>query len=330
MTDGMPPPVVATATAPGASPAAAPAGARGIGSSTGSIYDLGYRHYDGPRLGRRHALLALLTYTLRTTYGIGRGGRAKIIPFGLAAMGVVPAVIAVAILALARQAGEAAQMLAAASPLRYDSLYGAIAQIVFLFCAAQAPELLGKDQRYRVLSLYFSRALARSDYVIARVGGFAVAILLLVLTPQAIVFLGRILSAPDILAELGDNLPVLPAIIGQGLLTAGLLGAIAVTVSAFTPRRAYATAAIIAVIVVPPIIAQIAEQITRHDLARWTVLASAQDVLSATNAWMFDVQADSEPIRAAGLPPEAYLGTAVAAIVVLGAILLRRYQRIDA
>jgi ABC-2 type transport system permease protein len=298
--------------------------------STGSIYDLGYRHYDGPRLGRRHALVALMTYTIRTTYGIGRGGRAKIIPFGLAAMGIVPAIVAVAILALARQAGEAGQLLAEASPLRYDSLYGAIAQIVFLFCAAQAPELLGKDQRYHVLSLYFSRALARTDYVIARVGGFAIAVLILVLLPQAIVFVGRILSAPDIIAELGDNLPVLPAIIGQGLLTAGLLGAIAVTVSAFTPRRAYATAAIIAVIVIPPVIAQIAEQVARHDLARWTVLASAQDVLTATNAWMFDVRPDSDPVRAAALGPEVYFATAIGAMVVLGAILLRRYQRISA
>ena len=35
--------------------------------------------------------------------------------------------------------------------------------IVFLmlFCAAQAPELFGRDQRYRVLPLYFSRAITR-------------------------------------------------------------------------------------------------------------------------------------------------------------------------
>ena len=222
------------------------------------------------------------------------------------------------------------QLLEESSPLRYDSLYGAIAGIVFMFCAAQAPELLGKDQRHHVLSLYFSRALARSDYVIARVGGFAIAILLLILVPQAIVFVGRVLSAPDVVAELGDNLPVLPAIVVQGLLIAGLLGSIAVTVSAFTPRRAYATAAIIALILVPGIIAQLADELARRELARWTVLASAQDVLTATNAWLFDVRPDSDAVRAADLPPEVYLATALGAIVVLGAILLRRYQRISA
>jgi ABC-2 type transport system permease protein len=300
------------------------------GRPAGSIYDLGYRHYDGPRLGRRSAVMALIAYTLRTTYGIGRGGRAKIIPMGLAAMGIVPAVIAVGILVLARQAGDAGRLLEEASPLRYDSLYGAIAQLVFLFCAAQAPELLGRDQRYHVLSLYFSRALARTDYVVARVGGFTIAVLLLVLIPQAVVFLGRVLSAPDIVAEFVDNLGVLPAILGQGLLIAGLLGAIAVTISAFTPRRAYATAAIIAVVIVPPILAQLAFELTRPELARWVVLASAPDVLSATNAWMFDVFVDSDPVRAANLQPEVYLATAVGAIVVLGAILVRRFWRISA
>ena len=46
-----------------------------------------------------------------------------------------------------------------------------------LFCAAQAPELFGRDQRYGVLPLYFSRALTRSDYALAKVGGLFVALL---------------------------------------------------------------------------------------------------------------------------------------------------------
>ena len=49
---------------------------------------------------------------------------------------------------------------------------------LMLFCAAQAPELFGRDQRYGVLPLYFSRALTRSDYALAKVGGLFVALLL--------------------------------------------------------------------------------------------------------------------------------------------------------
>ena len=47
-----------------------------------------------------------------------------------------------------------------------------------LFCAAQGPELFGRDQRYGVLPLYFSRVLTRTDYALAKVGGLLVALLI--------------------------------------------------------------------------------------------------------------------------------------------------------
>ena len=40
----------------------------------GSIYDLGYRRYEGVRLGRGAAIRALAADSFRTTYGIGHGG----------------------------------------------------------------------------------------------------------------------------------------------------------------------------------------------------------------------------------------------------------------
>ena len=67
-------------TTPTTPPVGAPQSARGSG---GSIYDLGYQGYSGPRLGRRSAVLALFTQTFRSAFGIGRGGRAKIAPFTL-------------------------------------------------------------------------------------------------------------------------------------------------------------------------------------------------------------------------------------------------------
>ncbi|HLQ49004.1 MAG TPA: ABC transporter permease, partial [Candidatus Dormibacteraeota bacterium] len=48
----------------------------GPASPTGSIYDIGYRRYEGPRLGRAHAIRSLFFHSLRSTFGIGRGGRA--------------------------------------------------------------------------------------------------------------------------------------------------------------------------------------------------------------------------------------------------------------
>ena len=129
----------------------------------GSIYDLGYQRYDGPRLGRTAASIALLRNTFRSAFGIGRGGRAKIAPFTLAALAILPAILAVGIAAIALQAG-AGDVLEQASPVRYETYHGLTVTLLMLFCAAQAPELFGRDQRYGVLPLYFSRALTRTDY----------------------------------------------------------------------------------------------------------------------------------------------------------------------
>ena len=67
----------------------------GAGGSSSSIYDLGYQGYDGPRLGRPAVALGLLGQTLRAAYGIGRGGRAKIMPFLMLGLSVLPAILAV-------------------------------------------------------------------------------------------------------------------------------------------------------------------------------------------------------------------------------------------
>ena len=72
----------------------------------GSIYDLGYQGYEGPRLGRAAAIRALFWHTVRSCYGIGRGGRAKLAPLTFAGLSIIPAIVAVGIAALAAQAGE--------------------------------------------------------------------------------------------------------------------------------------------------------------------------------------------------------------------------------
>src|SRR4051812_7563372 len=95
---------------------ARPPGAPGA-SATGNIYDLGYRRYEGQRLGRRHAIRSLYLFSLRGTFGIGRSGRAKIAPFGLAFLALLPALVAVGIDAITAQAGGVGR--AIPSPVQY-------------------------------------------------------------------------------------------------------------------------------------------------------------------------------------------------------------------
>ena len=88
-------------------------------------------------------------------------------------------------------------MLEQGIPIRHDTYWSLTSTFVMLFCAAQAPELFGRDQRYGVLPLYFSRVLARVDYALARTGGLFIAILIVALVPHLILSIGAILGAAD-------------------------------------------------------------------------------------------------------------------------------------
>jgi ABC-2 type transport system ATP-binding protein len=268
------------------------------GSADGSIYDLGYRGYRGARLGRRHAVASLVKQSFRQSWGLGRPGRAKIIPIGLAVIATLPAVVALGVSALANQLGVA-EFAEAASPIRYETYYPLIGQVVFLFAAAQAPELLARDQRHRVLALYFSRAIRREDYALGKLMALGAAMLVLILVPQLLILVGRILLAADIPAAVGDEVPQLLPIVGQALITAWLLAALSLALAAFTPRRAYATAAIFAVVLVPTIAAATLSELGRTDVASAVSLASPADVLEGVNAFVYgQARAGPEGVRA--------------------------------
>lgn len=297
-------------------------------SATGNIYDLGYQGYDGPRLGRAAVVRGLLRRSLAEAYGIGRGGRAKIAPFVLLGLAVLPAILAVGIAALAAQAGAGAEV-GDASPIRHETYQGLTSALVMLFCAAQAPELFGRDQRYGVLPLYFSRVLTRGDYAVARTGGLLVAILIIVLLPQVLLSVGAALGAADPIAGLTDDAESIPRYLLVGVLSSALLAGIASVIAAWTPRRAYATAMIIAIFIVPPIIVGLTAELAASDLARVLVLLSPTDVIDGLNAAIFGTIPDGFAVAAADLPDAAYVIAAVVGAGAAFAIVLRRYLTVQ-
>ncbi len=299
-----------------------------VGSPTGSIYDIGYRGYEGPRLGRAHAVRSLFGHSLRTAYGIGRGGRAKVAPVIFGGLALLPAVAIVGVLTLALRFGDGDQI-SDLSPIRYDTYFSTISPLIVLFCAAQAPELFGRDQRHGVLSLYFARALRRSDYALARMVGFAAALLIVLLLPQVVLFFGRALLSPDIVAAAQRDLPSIPPILGQALLSAALLGGLSMAISAFTPRRAYATAGIVALFIIPGIVASVISGLGSSTIGDWLTLASPTSVLDGTNAVLFDSEFSAE-FFFVQLPDIAYFAAAFVGIVAAVAITVRRFARITA
>ena len=199
-----------------------------------------------------------------------------------------------------------------------------------LFCAAQAPELFGKDQRYGVLPLFFSRVLTRSDYAIARMGGLFLAVFLVSVVPQVVLTLGALLAAADPLTGLADEAPEIPRYLAMSAIAAGLLTAVAAVIAAWTPRRAYATAGIMAAFIVPPIVVAVVAELAAGDAARLLIFTSVADILEGVNAVVFDTLAASEVVLAANFPGWIYVAAAVAGIVGGFAIVLRRYQGLSA
>jgi ABC-2 type transport system permease protein len=307
------------------------AAARSIAAAeSGSIYDIGYRKYDGPRLGRAHAVRSLFLHSLRSAFGIGRGGRAKIAPLALGFVACIPAVAIIAAQALFRQfpGGES---LDDELPIRYDTYASTISLFIILFCAAQAPDLFGRDHRHSLLSLYFARALRREDYALARICGFVVAVFALQLLPHVVLFLGQVLLATDIVKGVTDDLPEMAAVVVQAALTAGLLGGISMAISAFTRRRAYAVAGIIAAFVIPGIVAGIVVGLGALSTGRWLVLLSPTSVLEGTNAFLFNTPSGGlfEGFIL-DVPELAFLVAAAVGIAASVALTIRRFRGITA
>jgi ABC-2 type transport system permease protein len=296
----------------------------------GSIYDLGYQGYEGPRLGRRGAIGALLTHSVRTAYGLGRSARSKIMPMGLAVLAILPSMLALGILMLISTLGAPGEAIEAISPIQYHTLFPMIAVLVFLFCASQAPELFGRDQGSGVLPLYFSRAVGRLDYAMARMLGLYCSLLLLVLVPYLVLLLGRVLVASDPLEGLSKEMPSMPAAMAAGLLIAAVVGTVSAAIAALTPRRAYATAAIIGIFLIPNIAAALLVELETGLPGQIATLLSPADVLDGVNAFLFDVRPENVTVLHAGLDGWVYVVASAAWIGGSLVVLARRYQRIEA
>jgi ABC-2 type transport system permease protein len=194
------------------------------------IHDLGYRGYDGPRLGRGQIIKALTWHSFRSSVGIGRGVKGKIIP-----------VLAFVAICLPAFVNAFAVARGNARLFGYDVYVpGLRVAVVTIFLAAQAPELVSRDLRSQVLPLYFCRPLRRGDYPLAKYLALTAALLLLIEIPLLILYLGTIASAKSGGAVWDQTRALIPGL-GVGLMWAVLMAAVGLVLASLTGRRAYAT-----------------------------------------------------------------------------------------
>jgi ABC-2 type transport system permease protein len=295
------------------------------GSATGSIYDLGYRRYDGPRLGRRHAVRALFGHGLRAAFGLGRSGRAKIAPLVLGGLIALPAVVSVAFGTLAGGAG------ARVNPISLEGYLEFAQTLLVFFVAAQAPELLVRDQRHRVLTLYFSRALERTDYVLAKYLAFVVAVGLVLALPQLILLFGMLFATPSLGDGLAKVLPLLWPVVGRTVVVSALLAGVGLVASAFTVRRAFAAGAIIAAfLVLSGVVTVLVNRVALDGLFALVALADPFALMDGVSAFLFGVEPTTAAILRSDLPVWLFAATAVAVSAGCPILLLLRYRRIAA
>ena len=289
--------------------------------AAGTIYDLGYQTYGGTRLGRNHAIANLIKYSFMTAFGIGRGTRAKLLPIFVTAIVFLPAIVRVGVASTVGQP----QMIDFAGHLQFTAF------TIALFVAVQAPELIVTDKQQGVLSLYLSRPITASDNAMSKMFAMTAAMLVLTLGPQLLMFLGKVFLLDAPLAMLASEYPKLGPIVGGTLMTSLFIAAIGLAVASLTSRRAYGTAAIIAVFMMLPAASVIIRTLTIGVVRKYARLADPIVIVTGFNNWLFDIEANKRSvISRLDLPGQAYLYMMMAVIVIGVGLLVLRYRRHNA
>ena len=312
-----------------------------MSQAQGEIYDLGYQHYDGPRGGRMQAVKSLWVNSFRTTVGLGRGARAKILPVLMSLVVIAPPAV---FLVLAAVVGS--------GKLSHADFYEATSILLLLFAAIIAPELLIPDRRNGVTTLYLVRPLTAFDYVAARWSAFLTVALLVTLFGQVLVLIGNSLAAEQAREFLQKNWLDIPRFILAGVIITAFVTTIPMAVAAFTERRAYAAAFVIAVFVITTpmsgllttewcersvtyavesgeVVAEAGPEECRRitgDYAKWFVLLDVGRAPTHISDMVFeDDTPDDASILVAELPPAVPIAWYGLLVIGPGALLLWRY-----
>jgi ABC-2 type transport system permease protein len=297
-------------------PAAAPSNAPQP-SRYGEVFDRGYARYDGPRLGRRGAYFALVRYSIKRALGIKKSWTAKIIPIFLYVAVFVPVIVTVGILAF----------MPSADVIDYPGFYGLVFGIEGIFVATIAPEMLCGDRRENVLPLYFSRAIKRSDYLVAKLLATAILTLTISAIPGILLWLGEQFLQNSPLSAMAHHLDDLGKIVLVGTVIAFYLGAIGLTVSSFTGRKSIAVAVIVVGFGLSFTFAHLlVAALSDNAQRRFFIFLSPADVVANFTNSLFNVP----PSELADFPSDAfstwgYLAGVVAVVAICLVIMYWRY-----
>lgn len=308
---------------------APPAAAGRDGDRDGTVFDIGYRRYAGPREGRNRARWAVVKDGVRTALGLGRGARAKALPWSfvglLAAIGLVMALVAGA---AERFAGPgAADQLDLPS---HADFYGIASIILFLFAAVVAPKLLCRDRREGVLHLYLVRPLTGPDYAFSRWAAFLAVTTAAAWLPQTVLFAGLTLGAPEPARYVADHWADVPRFLLAGAAMSVYATTLATLVASFTERRAYAAVFLVGLFVITtPVTTALASEIGGA-AGRWISMFDLTGIPVHVNDVIFgEVSGRAASAPASEFSAPALVGWYLAWVLVPAGALWWRFRRVS-
>jgi ABC-2 type transport system permease protein len=294
----------------------------------GSVFDIGYQRYTGPRAGRGRARLAIYKDGLRNALGLGRSVWAKLLPWlFLSLLVLVALVMALIAGAVQRLIGTGAvELLNLPS---HSDYYGIASIILFVFAAAAAPELLCPDRRNGTLSLYLVRPVTGSDYILARWAALLTVLTIAALVPQLVLLLGLTMGGPEPVRYLLDNWRDLPRLLLAGTAIAVYTGTLAMLTASFTTRRAYASVFLVGLFAITtPFTTGLADQVG-GTAGQWISMFNLSNIPVHVNDMIFGKTSRvTSGALASELPGSVRLAWYFLWTIGPGLILWNRYRRV--
>ncbi|MGW1539419.1 ABC transporter permease [Streptomyces sp. NPDC002309] len=284
------------------------------------IHNIGYRTYDGPRLGRAYARRSLYSQSLRGSYGLGRSVKSKVLPMLLFVVMCVPAAIMVAV-AVATKANDL--------PVDYTRYAVIMQAVISLYLASQAPQSVSRDLRFKTVPLYFSRPIETADYVRAKYTALASALFILTATPLLVLYAGALLAKLDFADQTKGFAQGLVSVALLSLLFAG----IGLVIASVTPRRGFGIAAVIAVLTISSgavsTLQAIADVQGTSEAIAWIGLFSPITLVDGVQSAFLG----AESVFPGGVGPSnaegvVYVAVALGLIAACYGLLVRRYKKV--
>ena len=296
------------------------------GEAEGTVFDIGYQSYDGPREGRHRARFAVFKDGIRIALGLGRDARAKVLPWSFIALlvgiGFVMALVAGA--AFRFFGAQAVEQLPS-----HSDFYGISSIFFFVFAAVVAPELLCPDRRDGVINLYLVRPLTGGDYIVARWLAFLVVSLAVAWVPQFVLLVGMVMGNPDPVGYAQTHWRDAPKILASGAAIAAYTTTLAMLVAGFTNRRAYAAVFLVGLfIVTTPFTTGLADEIG-GTAGQWISMFNLTNIPVHVNDLIFgEVSEITSVAPARELPAWVLVGWYFLWVLVPGGVLWARYRRL--